>query len=372
MAYSINKHYIKKDGSAAWRLVWEDYTAKKRKVRYVPKNELSQLGMSPLLTIDEAREKVKQLNAQNWVKRRESQRNAIQTRLKEEDKLNQAYLPVGYAKQFENDILYRRLGRDGENPELKTLQSHWRSAKRVIRTVKVDPSDWHEETDFFYNYFAKKKCSLSYVQKILRIMNLWGSFVCRKSQKPFDPVKMPTGYFRERIADAYFDKGESKASEPLTLSLLNKAKQTMSEEHYSWLYVSVWFGLRPNEIDSLKDTETWKIKTERGKQILWIYQSKLKSMPRDRRWKLIPLLYPEQEVALELIRTNILVRPLPKTIRNHLGDSLNCYGGRKGFTDLMLDKGHPLEDISAWMGHTSIERTWRTYRNRLNARFSTG
>ena len=369
MAYTINKHYIRNDGTVAWRLVWEDYTQKKRRVRYIPKSEMTNLGMSPLLTIEEAREKVKQLNATNLLKRREKQRNSIQERLKEEDKLNRAYLPDMYVKQFEKDVLLRKLGRDGDNPELKVIQSHWRAAKRFIRGIKVEPSDWIEESDFIYNLFAKRKCSMSYVQKIFRIMNLWGAYVCRKSAKPFDPIKMPTGFYRERIADAYHDKGTTKESGPITPELLQKAKQTISEEHYRWLYISVWLGLRPNEIDNLKNIETWNLKIERGKKILWVYQSKLKSVPRDRRWKLIPILYSEQEAALEMINKQNFVRPLPKTIRHPLGDLLNAYGGRKGFTDFMLDRGHPLEAVSAWMSHTSIERTWRTYRNKWRARF---
>jgi hypothetical protein len=28
--------------------------------------------------------------------------------------------------------------------------------------------------------------------------------------------------------------------------------------------------------------------------------------------------------------------------------------GRKGFTDLMLAKGHSLENISIWMGHSTL------------------
>jgi integrase len=51
-------------------------------------------------------------------------------------------------------------------------------------------------------------------------------------------------------------------------------------------------------------------------------------------------------------------------IKKATGKSIFQYGGRKGFQDLMLNRGQKLEDISAWMGHQSIEMTWKRYRNR--------
>jgi len=46
------------------------------------------------------------------------------------------------------------------------------------------------------------------------------------------------------------------------------------------------------------------------------------------------------------------------------------YAGRKGFQDLMLNRGQRLEDISMWMGHQSIEMTWTKYRNRKRVSFT--
>ena len=36
----------------------------------------------------------------------------------------------------------------------------------------------------------------------------------------------------------------------------------------------------------------------------------------------------------------------------------------KGFVDLMLSKGHELENISVWMGHSTLDRTWKSYKQR--------
>jgi len=57
-------------------------------------------------------------------------------------------------------------------------------------------------------------------------------------------------------------------------------------------------------------------------------------------------------------------RPLMKTIRSHFGDDIDLYGGRKGFSDLMLSKHQTLENISVWMGHSTLDRTWRSYKSR--------
>ena len=86
-------------------------------------------------------------------------------------------------------------------------------------------------------------------------------------------------------------------------------------------------------------------------------------LPREDRWKPIPILYDEQKFGLKIIENQNFKRPLVKTIRKHLGDGYRLYGGRKALTDLMLSKGHELENISIWMGHSTINRTWRHYKN---------
>jgi len=48
----------------------------------------------------------------------------------------------------------------------------------------------------------------------------------------------------------------------------------------------------------------------------------------------------------------------------HFGRGYDLYSGRKGFTDLMLTKGQSLENISIWLGHSHISRTWASYRDK--------
>jgi hypothetical protein len=107
-----------------------------------------------------------------------------------------------------------------------------------------------------------------------------------------------------------------------------------------------------------------------GKMVLWIYQTKLTSLPPQLRWKLIPIILPEQEVALEIIRTRMFKRPNVKIVKKYFGPDTTLYGGRKGFTDLMLTYQQDFIHISQWMGHSSIERTWRNYKSKKIVHFS--
>jgi integrase len=68
--------------------------------------------------------------------------------------------------------------------------------------------------------------------------------------------------------------------------------------------------------------------------------------------------------ATKIIKSGNFKRPLTKTVRHHFGEHTTLYGGRKGFTDLMLGHQQRLENISQWMGHSSIDRTLRNYKSR--------
>jgi integrase len=107
-----------------------------------------------------------------------------------------------------------------------------------------------------------------------------------------------------------------------------------------------------------------------GTKILWVFQTKLIALPPADRWKPIPLVYDEQKFALRVIESQTFQKPLVKTVRKYCGPGIGFYGGRKGFTDLMLSKGHSLESISQRMGHSTIARTWRTYKDRRGVAFS--
>jgi hypothetical protein len=371
MPYIVSKHYRRKDGSHSWRIIWETTAGGERKQRHIPKEEWLMLGFSPSMSFEEARARAKQINSQAWLKRRERIRNEIQLRLQKEDHVESAYLPELFVQQFEKEVLFRRFARgDQKTMDRKKLGSHWRAVKRVIRDLNLDPSDWAEQPQTIYAQFQKLQASPSYTQKLVRMMNLWGYFISKRTNKAFLPLPSPRGYDLEQIADAFFEKDHNeKRSAPITPEKLESAKSQLIDSQYRWLYITVWLGLRPQEVDQLKGDETWKTTNDGAVQILWVYQPKLRAVPRERRWKLIPLLFPEQLVAFEFITSKNFDRPLPKTVRKWVNSSATCYGGRKGFTDLMLSKGQQLEDISAWLGHTTIERTWRSYKDKQRVHY---
>lgn len=124
-------------------------------------------------------------------------------------------------------------------------------------------------------------------------------------------------------------------------------------------------GLRPQEVDNLKNKELWNIEENCSLKILWVFQTKIVSLPHEDRWKPIPILFDEQEFALRIIKSQKIQRPLVKTVHHYFGEGIDLYGGRKGFVDLMLSKGHTLENISVWMGHSTLERTWKSYKQRM-------
>ncbi len=119
------------------------------------------------------------------------------------------------------------------------------------------------------------------------------------------------------------------------------------------------------EIDQLHNKDLYRLQKLGGNSaLLWVFQTKLISVPPRYRWKLIPLVFEGQANAVKIIESGSFKRPLNKSVRHHFGKHTTLYGGRKGFTDLMLDHQQQLENISQWMGHSSIERTWRSYKSR--------
>ena len=203
-------------------------------------------------------------------------------------------------------------------------------------------------------------------------MNLWGHFICRRLGKSFLPLSYPRGVEKRLIQEEYFRTSSHKLREsaPISPAMLSIAKGNAHLSNYQWLYISVWLGLRPLEVDSLKNESSFKYtETPNGTPVLWVYQTKLTSRPTWNRWKLIPLIFPEQKLCISLIKSGEFNRPSVKTIKRLFGTQISTYGGRKGFTDLMLEKGQDFLDISQWLGHASIERTWRNYKNRLAIHF---
>ncbi len=145
--------------------------------------------------------------------------------------------------------------------------------------------------------------SIRYAGSILNLVNAWGYFICRKLAKPFLPVTRPRGYERQRLLDAHYQRNRKcrKASDPLPPEVLNEVRGKMNQANFNWLFISVWLGLRPQEIDNLHDHTLWKIEEPLvGRKIFWNFQTKIIALPPDDRWKPNPILYDEQEFALRI------------------------------------------------------------------------
>lgn len=327
------------------------------------------LGFHKMMTLDEAKIRARQLNAQDFVKRQEERIQRISIEENNNKKRYDSVLPIEFVEEFEKRLLRTR---DAETRKGRRKTSHarskWKAAQKMIVALKIDPSEWYYYNKEVYDYFHEQQLSISYTISILSLVNAWGYFICRKLAKPFLPVTRPRGYERQRLLDAHYqrNKNSRKASDPLPPEVLNDASGKMNQANFNWLFISVWLGLRPQEIDNLHEQQLWRIETPIvGRKIFWIYQTKIIALPPDDRWKPIPILYEEQEFALRIIQSGNFKRPLVKTMRQYFSKDIDLYGGRKGFTDLMLSKGNTIENISIWMGHSTLDRTWRSYKQKM-------
>lgn len=376
MGYSI-KSLPKKKSTPKWKVQFisfkkEDAPDSKAKMPRrawdIPKNRWQTLGFNSFMTIEEAKARSKQLNAQLLIKRQEERLKKIE----EEQSANQlkydSVLPSEFVAEFEQRFIRKRDSQVEKGLRKNTrAYTTWRAAQRLIVAIGSDPSDWFYETFKFYDYFYHQKMSVRYLQSVLKMANLWGFFFCKKLARPFLPVPLPRGYERMRLIEANCEKqkGVSRASHPLLPEDLLRAMSEINQRNFNWLYLSVWFGLRPQEIDNLHSEDMWRVETlPTGRKVFWVYQTKIIALPPEDRCKPIPIVFEEQELALAIVKSDKFKRPLLKTIKKYFGKKVTLYGGRKGFVDLMFSKGQLFENISIWMGHSTLNRTWRNYKQR--------
>lgn len=270
------------------------------------------------MSLLEARSRVKQLNCQLRLRRQEEQLQAIASARKTEQLRYDSVLPSEMVAEFEARFVRDRDSQT-EQGLRATTRAHvrWRAAQRMIVAVGVDPSEWFFYTFQIYDFFHSQKWSVKYASAVLKMANLWGFYYARKLARPFLPVSAPRGYERQRIMAANYEKGASvhRASKPIGPADLDAARAKINLSNYNWIFLSIWFGLRPKEIDSLKDRSMWRMEVVgTGRKILWVFQTKIIALPPEDRWKPIPILFDEQEEALEILQSGRFKRPLLKTI----------------------------------------------------------
>jgi hypothetical protein len=359
-----------------WKLQYVSYkyadikhsAARKPKKEWdVPRPRYRSLGFHDGMTIDDARVRARQLNTQLLIKRQEEKIKAIADAECKRRNRVQAVLPTEFVEEFELRFIRACDRHQDSSQRIKRATTIWRAAQHMVAGIGIEASDWFLFQHEIYDYFATKQYSVRYVHAILRFANLWGFYICKKLAKPFLPIPIPRGFERQRLISSYYEKANKvrRPSKPLDPAMLSRVVTRINRPNYNWLHLSVWFGLRPKEIDSLHDKKMWFVEVlGNGRAVLWVFQTKIIALPPEDRWKPIPILYPEQERALEILKKGNFKRPLTKTMRLHFGPGVDAYAGRKGFADLMLSRGQSFENISIWMWHSTISRTWRSYKNR--------
>lgn len=372
MSESIGIFYVLKSSThkTGWRLLRESWSEGERSQKSVPKTAWGALGFTDTMTLEQARARAHQLNSQNAIKRQEAQTLAKIANRVERDRLNHsAFVPEDLNQAF---LKWLDNNGSGSEKHQERLRIHWSTSKKIIISLGLTSEQFAENKKQFYRYLSNQEYSLDYANKLIQMVNRFGRFTSKLVGKFFEEIPSPTGHDREMINDAYFNSdGYIGPSEALTPDCLEDLKRHLSVQQYNWLYMTVHFGLRPSEADMVLEDRTHKTwRVEEGEvDVLWVYQPKLTSKPRALRWKPIPILYPEQREALEIVYKGDAAKPLAKTIKKYTGAQITLYGGRKGFTDLMLDRGQDLEAIAQWLGHTSIEMTWTRYKDRTKVTY---
>lgn len=347
----------------------ESYKDGVKKQETVKKPAWNALGFIDTMSLEEARARAKQLNGENTIKRGEQERIArIASRIERDRFHHSVFVPEDLNQKF---LEWLDQNVSGSTKHREKILSQWVTAKKIIITLQRQITDFESNKVQFYRYIASQEYSLDYANKLIRLINLYGFFVAKLTGRFFEPIPKPRSSNKEMIADAYFNSDSYFGpSDPLTPSSLELAKTYLIESQYRWLFCTVWLGLRPSELEQIKadrQNQFWRI--EEGEvDVLWVYQSKLTSKPRHLRWKPIPLVYPEQVNAKGYL-FQVLSKPIAKTMRKYFSGHVTLYGGRKAFTDLMLDRGQGLEDIAQWLGHTSIEMTWTRYKDKNQVRY---
>jgi hypothetical protein len=106
--------------------------------------------------------------------------------------------------------------------------------------------------------------------------------------------------------------------------MLLNAETRIYRPNFNWISLSIWFGLRPRELDNLIDLSSWSVETlGNSREIVWVFQTKLIVLPPDDPCKPIPVVSEEQKTPLEILRVLNFKRPLMKMIQYHYGDEVD-------------------------------------------------
>lgn len=344
-------------GSRTWRVLFESVKVPKRTVK---KTEWPNLGFDRCPTIDAARELCKSLNAHEKIKRQEEHRNGVMRRLDSEGLSRCAYLPAALVKEFESGLRDRKIRAE-----------HWRTALKGILVADIPPSEWKEKCTRFYDWFRDNAYSIDYVNTLRRAINTWGEFYTDRRGERFKPLPPPTGQHRISIMLAYEayrpklgQKGRRRPSGRLSFKHLATLKDKFTASEWNGLFVSISFGLRPEEIQKSLRTPG-KSAVAKDRSYIKVYQYKMERVEPNpiKRWKKIEVKTSEQRQAVEIIRSGGFILPRTQKLTGLIdsrGREIDLYGGRKEFYPTM-SKLFGKASVQDWMGHMSSDTGKRFY-----------
>lgn len=358
--------FVLKAKKTKFRVFIEEWTPTRHVTTVTPQNYPT-FNISEQMTLEQAKSAAKEYNLKNKLQKKKDAR--VTAEAQQRSLLDSFALPEYLVDAFNTELRQEY----SHNPErLDTVLQHWSSAKVMLAKLQVEPSQYFEKRFEIFEYYEEKCWSADYIKRITKICNIWGSFYSRKKGTFFEPIPKIGIRIQQIVKKRETKENIRKAATPLIWDELRNLKSSFENEHLShqwnWLYLGMFFGLRPSEIDNLKNEKYFKIKDDptNNVTVLLVYQNKLRNLPEAKRWKVIPIVEPEQKECLEIITQQAFKRPLNKTLKRLFSTKgIDTYSPRKGFTDLFLNRGYELEDISVFLGHSSIETTWRHYKNKL-------
>lgn len=366
-------YFIRAKPSGKWYVFHQVYKDGKASQTSIPAESYETLGFQRHWSVIQAKAFCQELNKEKS-KEKQTIRRAAQ-KANEIVSVNEDFFPEALCVLFRNKLEDEN---QGSEEHLSKLHSHFAFIQVMCVKLKLKPEEYRDSQKKFYNYFASQKISVNYAKRLIAMLNLWGAFHSKYKNKFYEPVQTVKGRIKEKIADAQATKrgvetrlGVREASEPLGEKTLRDLKSEVAADIYNWFFLSVYLGLRPEEVDSLKDKTKYKLSLDEatGVKVLWVYQSKLQAVAKDKRWKLIPLFMENQLLCLDIIAEGNFRKCSYKYARKVLPEGTTFYGGRKNFIDMMLGYGQSLEDIHVWMGHTSIDTSWKHYKNKKLVNF---
>lgn len=348
----------------------ETYSPRKQKV--ISKNEYRHLGFSTSMGIEEAKTRCKELNGDAKLQRESIKKTNTLKRIAQQQLVGSTYLPSPrislFMTELENDY--------SDNPErLVNVKKLWVTAHKVISELQLDFTKFYDNRNLFHNYFRTKAYSPDYIKKLIWIINKWGEFSARKVQSYYKNIpKLPSTTKQTILNKRQAKIGIKRPAEIITFKELNNLKTSFQnndlEEQWNWMFIAFNFGLRPTECDWLLNQSEIPIEWDKQNKcdVLRIYQSKLVSVSKDERYKVIPIYLKSQKEAITILETKKAKRPLNKSLKRLFKKNVQTYSPRKSFTDYMLENNFKLEDISIFLGHRSIDMTWKHYKGKT--RFS--